>query len=77
MSVEYSQNLLFITTNICHVYLENKETKYCNNVTVHVLLLQSITYTCHDLEGPGLSFVEYFSEGWASSRKCCLFKITL
>jgi len=25
MSVEYSQNLLFITTNICHVYLENGE----------------------------------------------------
>ena len=75
--MEYSQNLLFITTNICHMYLENRETKYYNNVTIYVLLLQSVTYTFHDLEGPGLSFVEYFSEGWTSSRKCCSFKINL
>jgi len=77
MSVEKSQNLLFITTNICHVYLENRETKYYDNVTIYVLLLQSVTDTCHDLKGPGLSFVEYFSEGWTSSRKCCTFKNNL
>jgi hypothetical protein len=69
ISVEDSQNLLFITTNICHVYLANRKTKYYNNIAIHVLLVQSVTYTCQDLEGSGLSFVEYFSEECSSSSK--------
>jgi hypothetical protein len=77
MSVEYSQNMPFITSNICHVYLENRKTEYYNNITIYVVLLQSVTYTCRDMEGPGLSFVEYLSEEWTSSWKCCLFKINL
>lgn len=35
--------------------------KYCA-IKIRLLLLHSVTYSCHDLQGPDSSFMEYLSE---------------
>ena len=55
-----------------------QKTKYYGDIpTIYILVLQCVTYSCHDAEGPGSSFMEYLSEEWISARKFFSFKINI
>jgi hypothetical protein len=56
---------------------QGSNTKHYDDITVNLLLLQSVTYSCYDLEGPCSSFMDYFREEQISSRKVFLFKTDL
>ena len=48
-----------------HLHLQctctTRKSKYCI-IKIHLLLLHSVTYSCHDLQGSDSPFMEYLSE---------------